>query len=144
MSELRTELAALPICVPGEPTEIPLGRLRDAAALRFMAHCLERLDPRVLEPIVTGQWLDGYDGPALAAQTRCPTLVLEADTAVAGMLRPQDTHWLLENLADGAVVRFPGVGHLLHWQATEAVLRATLAWLEASRDGNARSVGGSP
>jgi pimeloyl-ACP methyl ester carboxylesterase len=142
-AELRAELAALPIRVPGAAAEVPLGRLRDAAALRYMAHCLERLDPRVLAPIAAGQWLDGYDGPALAAQTVCPTLVLEADTAVAGMLRPEDTQWLLENLADGAVVRFPGVGHLLHWQATDAVLRATLAWLEAARDGRADVNGGN-
>lgn len=139
-AELRADLAALPIRVPGESVEVPLGRLRDAAALRFMAHCLERLDPLVLPPIADGQWLDGYDGPALAKLTRCPTLVLEADTAVAGMLRSEDTRWLLENLADGAVVRFPGMGHLLHWQATEAVLRATLSWLEAARDGNSRAI----
>jgi pimeloyl-ACP methyl ester carboxylesterase len=139
-AELRADLAALPIRVPSEPVEVPLGRLRDAAALRFMAHCLERLDPLVLPPIADGRWLDGYDGPALAKLTRCPTLVLEADTAVAGMLRAEDTRWLLENLADGAVVRFPGMGHLLHWQATEAVLRATLSWLEAARDGNSRAI----
>ena len=140
-AELRAELSALPIRIPGEPADVPLGRLRDAAALRFMAHCLERLDPNVLDPITAGEWLDGYDGPALAARIRCPALVLEADTAVAGMLRPEDTRWLLENLADGAIVRFPGIGHLLHWQATESVLRATLAWLEAARDGNSPATG---
>ncbi len=143
-SELRVELAALPIRLPGEAAEVPLGRLRDAAALRYMAHCLERLDPQVLTPIVAGQWLDGYDGPELAARTRCPALILEADTAVAGMLRPEDTRWLLEKLGDGAVVRFPGIGHLLHWQATEAVLRATLAGLEAARDGHTRAQGDTP
>lgn len=143
-TELRVELAALPIRLPGEAAEVPLGRLRDAAALRYMAHCLERLDPHVLAPIVAGQWLDGYDGPELAARTRCPALILEADTAVAGMLRPEDTRWLLEKLGDGAVVRFPGIGHLLHWQATEAVLRATLAWLEAARDGHTRAVEETP
>jgi len=133
VAELSVELAAIPLQLPGRPDPVPLGQLRDAPALRYMASCLVQLDPDVLAPIVAGEWLEGYDGPALAAHVRCPALVLEADLAAGGMLTPADAQWLTSVLPRSASVRFPGVGHLLHWLAPDALLRPTLAWLESTR-----------
>ncbi|MFO0867588.1 MAG: alpha/beta hydrolase [Pirellulales bacterium] len=133
VAELAAELALLPIQRPGEATAVPLGQLRDGPALRYMASCLVSLDPDVLEPIVAGRWLEGYDGLALAAGVCCPTLVLEADLAAGGMLTPADSARLAAALPAGTTVRLPGVGHLLHWLAPTDVLRPTLAWLEATR-----------
>lgn len=133
VAELSVDLAALPIQLPGTPVPVPLGQLRDAPALRYMASCLVNLDPEVLAPIVAGEWLEGYDGPSLAASVRCPALVLEADLAAGGMLTPADSQWLASLLPECATVRHRGVGHLLHWLAPDAVLRSALAWLESTR-----------
>lgn len=133
VAELAADLAVLPLRIPGRDEPVLLGQLRDRPALRYMASCLARLDPEVLVPIVAGSWLDGYEGPELARQVRAPSLVLEADLAAGGMLTPTDSAWLSATLPECANVRFPGVGHLLHWLAPEQVARPTLAWLESTR-----------
>ncbi|MFO0904662.1 MAG: alpha/beta hydrolase [Pirellulales bacterium] len=133
LESLLVDLAAVPILIPGRDAPTTLGQLRDGPALRFMASCLLSLDPDVLAPIVAGAWLEGYDEQALAARVRCPTLVLEADLAAGGMLAPGDVELLGKTIERVATVRFPGIGHQLHWLAPDQVLRPTLAWLESTR-----------
>lgn len=133
VAQLAADLAVLPLQIPGKAEPVLLGQLRDRPALRYMAACLAQLDPDVLAPIVAGSWLDGYDAPDLAQQVRAPSLVLEADLAAGGMLTPADAAWLSATLPECATVRFPGVGHLLHWLVPEQVARPTLAWLESTR-----------
>ena len=133
LESLLVDLAATPIRIPGREAPTPLGQLRDGPALRFMASCLLSLDPDVLAPIVAGRWLEGYDERSLAALVRCPTLVLEADLAAGGMLKPGDGEMLRSTIERVATVRFSSIGHQLHWLAPDEVLRPTLAWLESTR-----------
>ena len=133
IDELTADLRELPISFPDKGTTVKFGELRDGAALRYMASCLQHLDPAVLEPIATGRWLDGYDPWSLAAQIQCPSLMLAADLAAGGMLTPDDASRYQRTARGSVTIRFPGVGHLLHWNATEATLRATLTFLESIR-----------
>jgi pimeloyl-ACP methyl ester carboxylesterase len=107
---------------------VPLSTLRDASSLRFLASCLRRVDPRVLEPIVAGEWLDGYDWRKCAAALPCPALVIQCDPAQGGMLTNEDAAALDSLIPDCTLVRLNGVGHQAHWQDAGAVSRHVLAF----------------
>lgn len=133
IEDLWRDLRDLPISIPGRAEPVRLGALRDSASLRYSARCLTFLDPGVLEPIVTGRWLDGFDWEAAASGYRGPLLVLQGDEAAGGMLTSGDARRLTELAPQAIVQPYPGVGHLLHWMATEATLRVTLSFLESLR-----------
>ena len=122
-SAVAKELADLRVTTahPGEITR--LGDVRDAASLRFVARCLQDLDPNVFGPPLEKRWLDGFDVFAVAKQVKCPTLLVVADAGQGGMLPPEDANPLAAALPDCSRVDLPGVGHLVHWQDTSATLR---------------------
>jgi pimeloyl-ACP methyl ester carboxylesterase len=112
---------------------VRVGDLRDAAALRFVARCLEQLDPDVLTPVIEGHWLDGFDLESVLRGARCPALLLRADERCGGMLGPAEAATWVAWLPDCVRIDFPGSGHLLHGTASEAVLRVLLPFLESIR-----------
>jgi pimeloyl-ACP methyl ester carboxylesterase len=119
----------------GTPTgkTVRLGDVRDAAALRFTASCLAQLDPAVFEPIIAGQWLDEYDCQAVMSAIACPTLLLQADMAAAGMLTDSDAEEAEERAADLIRIKYSGCGHMIHAQQTSKLLRHVEAFLESVR-----------
>ncbi len=133
IAALTDRLSEIELPAPGQDRSTRLGELRDRAALRCAAAGLAKMDPDVLTPIVDGQWLEGYDVDAVTRGIRCPTLVLQADRAAGGMLTDADATRLDDTVADCATITFPGIGHLIHWSATERLLGATTAFLESLR-----------
>ena len=115
------ELAAVRV---GERT---LGEMREDSQLRFMARCFAQVDPRVLDPVLSGQWLDGYEQRAL----RCPVLLLQSDPAAGGMLTDEDASAAVRVGADVTLARLAGIGHQAHWQDAPTVTRHLLAFLES-------------
>ncbi|OWK39442.1 alpha/beta fold hydrolase [Fimbriiglobus ruber] len=113
------------------PGGVKLGDRRDAAALRFMARCLADLDPAVLDPVLNGHWLDGYDPFDAASRVRCPALLLAADPAQGGMIPPADADTFAARLADCARVDLPDCAHLIHGTRPETFLRLTLGFLDS-------------
>lgn len=130
-AELLVRLSDAPLTNPLTGQTVRLGDTRDPAAIRFAAAALQRLDPAVLQPIVAGEWLTGYDLDFVARTLQCPVLLLQADHAAGGMLIDDDVHRWRELVADLTVVRFPGAGHMLHWQRTRDVANAMTAFLES-------------
>lgn len=121
-SAVAKELADLR--VPGAKGDaVRFGDVRDAAALRFVARCLQDLDPAVMDPPLKKQWLDGFDVVAVAKQVKCQALLVVADATQGGMLPSADANALAAALPDCSRVDLPGVGHLVHWQDTPATLR---------------------
>jgi pimeloyl-ACP methyl ester carboxylesterase len=132
VSATARKLAEVSIGTPTGET-VRLGDVRDAAALRFTASCLAQLDPGVFEPIVAGQWLDEYDCPAVLSAIACPTLLLQADMAAAGMLTDSDAAEAEERAADLIRIKYSGSGHMIHEQRTSKLLRHVEAFLESIR-----------
>lgn len=132
-TQLTADLAGLPIRAPGAAESIRLGDVRDAASLRFFASCLQQVDPDVLIPIVESQWLDGYDLPTVANSLRAPTLLLQADLMVGGMLRDEDADTLIAHAVDVTRIRMPQVGHQIHWSDTPNTIRLAQNFLESLR-----------
>ncbi len=76
----------------GEATAagVPLKQLRDAVALRFTASSLKKMDAAVLQPIVDGEWLTGYDTDEVLKAVHCPALLIQADPSTGAMLTDLD------------------------------------------------------
>jgi pimeloyl-ACP methyl ester carboxylesterase len=108
-----------------------LRNLRDASALRFLAKCLQRLDPAAMKPIVESQWLKGDDLRTIASCIQSPALVIQADAGAGGMLTDEDADLLERMIADVTRVRVNGIGHQIHTAAPDAALRIALGFLES-------------
>lgn len=129
--ELTQALADLELHSADGSQRWRLGDLRDRAALRYSAACLRQVDPLVLEPIVAGTWLQGYDLESIVASIRCPTLVLRGNLDRGAMLAPDDAAFLARRLPDSATIEFPDVGHLIHAQACDRYLQAVIPFLQS-------------
>lgn len=131
VTDLAHGLAEIEVTGPGTKGPVKLGQVRDATALRFGAKCLSRIDPEVLQPIVAGEWLRGYDLLELVSQVTCPVLLLQADMDAGGMLMEQNADLIESALADCSRIKLNGVGHLIHWMKTSAMLRMVTGFLES-------------
>ena len=131
VNEVARELADIRITFPGRDQTVRLGDTRDAASLRFTARSLSQLAPEVLQPIIDGTWLRGFDLADIAKRVRCPVLILQADPACGGMLSDADADLLMTTLPDCTRIRFPNAPHLIHWAQTEVLLRHVVGFLES-------------
>jgi pimeloyl-ACP methyl ester carboxylesterase len=116
--ELFQRLRELPVRHPNGLQIVRFCDVRDDASLRNYAKYLSEVDPRVLDPIVSGQWLDGYDLGAIAAKVDCPVQLFQADEKHGGMLTHQDATQYALNAREFMLTRFDGAPHLIH--ATQA------------------------
>jgi pimeloyl-ACP methyl ester carboxylesterase len=133
VGKLVAELAEVRMGAFGSMNTFRLGDIRDAVSLRFTASSLKRLDPKVLQSVVARNWLTGYERDAILKAITCPTLLLQGDIKAGGMLPDADADEVIARLADGALMRFPGIGHLIHWARPQDVINAALGFLEAIR-----------
>ncbi len=130
VADVARDLANIPVPQPNG-TMARLGDFRDAAMLRFTAKCLPDLDPDVFEPLLDGTWFDGYDEDAIWKAIKCPVLLLRGEEARGGMLPAACADRMAKTIPDCTRVDVPGVGHLIHWLATEACVRHVLGFLES-------------
>jgi len=133
--ELARRLSEVRVLSADNATRVPLGTLRDATALRFLASCLRHVRPDVLTPIIAGEWLDGYAMEEIFAGVRCPALLLQCDTASGGMLTEEDAQRFASLATDCTRSYLKGVGHQAHWTQPGEVSRRTLEFLLSLEDG---------
>lgn len=106
-----------------------LAELRDHASLRFTVGGLMRIDREVLRPVVDGTWMEGFDWKEEVRSIQCPTLMLQGEAALGGMLSDEDAAYCRETIRDCAVVPLKGVGHVMHWPRTQDVIYQTMQFL---------------
>jgi pimeloyl-ACP methyl ester carboxylesterase len=129
VDELHSQLSELPIPGPNDGELVRLGDIRDPSSLRFSAACLASVDPSVLDPLLDGRWLTGYDIDHVLLGIQCPTLLLQADTSQGGMLTDDDASRVERLVPICSRIEFPGTGHLIHWTATQDTLRCVIGFL---------------
>lgn len=110
-----------------------LADLRDATSLRFSARCLQQLDPKVLDPVLDGSWVQGLDLWELAPKVACPVLLLRGNEAQGGMLPKKDGESFSRLFPDCTAIDMVNVGHLIHWMAPQTTERLALGFLESLR-----------
>jgi pimeloyl-ACP methyl ester carboxylesterase len=138
LPELAPRLAELEFDDPVTGCRTRLKEVRDAAAIRYTARCLQNLDPQVLDPIVAGTWLDGYERDAILRHICCPALLLQADPGAGGMLSDADARMVESLIPDCTRVQYAAAGHLLHGTRTQEVLNSVHSFLAALTDSAAR------
>ncbi len=124
-------LANVELFDPVSDSTIRLGNLRDASSLRFMAACMLKMRSEVIEPVVQGRWLDGWDWENIARQIEQPTCILCADEKAGGMLTRRDYDHLCSLLHDPVPVFFANSAHNLHWQKPIELLNSVHTFLDA-------------
>jgi pimeloyl-ACP methyl ester carboxylesterase len=120
---IAAELAEARVPGPGRAGLVRLGDVRDPVSLRASASGLKRLDPEVLETPIAGCWLDGCDVAEAMRRIACPTLLLQADDTVGGILPDDHAVEMAALVGDCAHVKLTGIGHNIHATATEAMMR---------------------
>lgn len=131
--EVARQLGDIEFHDPVSNSVMRLGDMRNAIQRQFSAACLQRLDPAVLEPILAGQWLDGFDVDDVFQSIQSPSLLLQADVAAGGMLTDEDARHVASLNHQLVRIPFPGVGHTIHTAATPQLLNTVSAFLESVR-----------
>lgn len=132
VNEITKDLSEMRLRNPQNKKELLLGDLRDRVSLRFTASCLGHLDPALLTPIVEGRWLTGYEVESTFRQICCPILLIQADSEVGGMLTDKDAAQIELWSKNVTRIKVPGVGHLVHWSATQQLINLVLGFLEST------------
>jgi pimeloyl-ACP methyl ester carboxylesterase len=130
VKDIARDLGNIQLTQPGSAA-VRLGDVRDATAVRFSARWLPLLDRTVFDPILDGSWFRGYDEDAIWKAIACPVLLLRGEEARGGMFPAADADRMVKAIPECYRVDVPGVGHQVHWLATEACVRLTLGFLES-------------
>lgn len=128
-AELLRRLPEIRMVDPQTNAVQRVGDVRDPVFLRFTAQSLTQLDPKVLEPIIAGTWLEEYHWRDLIPAIACPTLLLRADPAAGGMLIDEDVRWCEQHLRAGCSLFYPGAAHLIHWARPQELASHVLGFL---------------
>jgi pimeloyl-ACP methyl ester carboxylesterase len=118
---LFRKLRDLSVRRASDGAQVKFCEIRDDASLQTYANYLSQVDPRVLDPIVSAEWLDGYDLEQVATKIRCPTLLFQADPKFGGMLTDDEANAFATNASNCRLTKFEGAAHLLHASHADAL-----------------------
>lgn len=93
------------------------------------ARSLSQLDPDVLKMTLDGRARNGWNPDELIARIKCPTLLIQADPKMGGLMTDHDVARVKAAQAQVQVSRMNGIGHSLHMYDPAPVLRAVLNFL---------------
>jgi len=131
LDEMITALANERVTVPEHDAPVRRGRVEDKAAIRREAETLMQLDPEVYTFGWDGRLAEGYDVDAVLEQVACPTLLLQADPALGGLVDDALAAHAMMRLSRGTLVSIPGARHAILQSQPEAAMRAINAFLES-------------
>lgn len=131
VEQMAKGLAEIRIPLPGIDEHIAIGDLpgNDEAYLLKWAACLRQVDPEALQMTLDGTTWGDFDGEALMAKISCPTLLLQANPELGGLMSDAELTRALQLLAKPKVEKFPLLGHALHLQQPQPVLKAVTNFL---------------
>lgn len=115
-------------------TIVHLRDLRTEEALRWGACCLSKLDPKVLEPVIAGRWLEGIDWSKVARGIACRTVLLQADFQAGGALSDTQAESFSGECKECHWQRFPGRNHQLHGSIPAEIAHVVNQFVELPQD----------
>ena len=133
VQELAKGLANIRISLPGLHYPIPLGDLpgNDEAYLTKWAQSLRQLDPEVFAMTLDGATLADFDSEALMPRMQCPTLIMQANPELGGLMTDKEVERAMRLLLKPKLVKFPLLGHALHLQQPQPIIKAVSAFLDS-------------
>lgn len=103
----------------------------DEPYLSAWARALSLLDPDVLRMTLDGRTLGRWDPDELISRIECPTLLIQADPKMGGLMSDEDVTRIKAAKPDVQHARMNGVGHSLHMFDPAPILRALMNFLVA-------------
>lgn len=101
----------------------------DDPYLSAWSRSLSQLDPDVLTMTLDGRTLNGWNPDELITRIKCPTLLLQADPKMGGLMTDHDIARIKAAQPQVQVARMNGVGHSLHMFDPAPILRALTNFL---------------
>jgi len=95
----------------------------DEPYMTAWARSLSQLDPEVLSMTLERRGIEGWRPEEFLRNIKCPTLLMQADPKMGGLMSDADVTRARELLADSQFVRMDGIGHSLHMSEAGPVLR---------------------
>lgn len=105
----------------------------DHPSFRIAAQCFSHTDPAVLTANLEGfdETYADYKLDKLLPLIKCPVLILQANPELGGLERDEDVDKALSLLPQAQHIKINHVGHFLHLQDKEAVLKAVIPFLDS-------------
>jgi len=129
--ELKKQLIPVPGRKGPAPAYIVYGE--NSRYFEFVAECLSQLDPGVLASDIEqhNEHYREYQTDILLPKVQCPVLLLQGNPDLGAVMRDEDVSKALSLLPKAQHVKIEHVGHWLHLQDKEAVLKAVIPFLES-------------
>lgn len=133
VEQIALGIGAIVLPVPGTEESVSIHELpgNDEAYLLSWARCVQNADPDAYEMTLDGSSLEGWDGEAVLRGITCPTLLLQANAELGGLMSDADVALATRLLPHHVHVKFRNLGHALFIQQPEPVLRAVTNFLES-------------
>jgi pimeloyl-ACP methyl ester carboxylesterase len=133
VEEIAAGISRIELQMPGSGAAVRIRELpgNDEAYLLAWARCVAQADPDTYEMSLDRSALEGWDGEQVLRGITCPTLLLQGNTALGGMMSDADVALAEQILPHHTHVCFRSVGHALFIQQPELVLRAVTNFLDA-------------
>ncbi len=131
LSELKKEL----IPIPNQKELVPAATVfgEDHPSFKFSAECFSKTDPNMIEAnngYVEDTYAE-YKIDSLLPQIQCPVLILQANPLFGGLVKDEHIKKALSLLPDARNIKFNNLGHYLHMQDREAVLKVIVPFISA-------------
>jgi pimeloyl-ACP methyl ester carboxylesterase len=103
----------------------------DEAYLLSWARSVQQADPDTYEMTLDGSSAEGWDGESVLRRITCPTLLLQGNPELGGLMSDADVTLAKRLLPHHTHVKFRNLGHALFIQQPEPVLRVVTNFLES-------------
>jgi len=133
VEQIAREIARIDLPVPGAEESIRIRELpgNDEAYLLSWARCVQAADPDTYDMTLDGSAMQGWDAEAVLRGITCPTLLLQANRELGGLMTDADVALATRLLPHHTHVYLRSLGHALFIQQPEPVLRAVTNFLES-------------
>ncbi len=130
--ELALGIAEIEIQIPGLRESLRIGDLPGNSKVVLMewARCALQTDPDALAMTLDASSFEGWHPTQFLPRISCPTLLLQGNPELDGLLSDDDVQIARKLLAHSEIVKFPLLGHALFMQQAKPVLQAVTAFLE--------------
>lgn len=131
--EIATGIGRIELPVRGTNESVFIRNLpgNDEAYLLSWARCVAQVDPDTYDMAVDGSALEGWNGETALRGITCPTLLLQANRELGGLMSDADVALATRLLPHHTHVKFRALGHALFIQQPEPVLRAVTNFMES-------------
>ena len=133
VEEIATGIGRIELPVRGTTESVFIRNLpgNDEAYLLSWARCVAQADPDTYDMAIDGSALEAWNGETVLSGITCPTLLLQANRELGGLMTDADVTLATRLLPHHTHVKFRALGHALFIQQPDPVLRVVTNFLES-------------